>query len=74
MSIMQIGPLTNVLEAFAAAVAAGVALGSVGVGSLGLLLGWSRRSIGDRAVTDGYVGGVVGAGVVVIDMVLRYLV
>jgi len=74
MSIMQIGPLTNVLEAFAAAVAAGVVLGSVGVGSLGLLLGWSRRSIGDRAVTDGYVGGVVGAGVVVIDMVLRYLV
>jgi hypothetical protein len=72
MALGQIGPLTTVLEAFATAVAAGVVLGSVGVGSLGLVLGWSRHSIGDRAVTDGYVGGVVGAAVAVIDVVLRY--
>jgi hypothetical protein len=43
------------------------------LGCLGLILDWSRRSIGDRAVTDGYVGGMVGGIVAVIDIVLRYL-
>jgi len=66
--------MTTVMEAAATAVAAGVVLGSVGVGSLGFVLGWSRRRIGDRAVTDGYVGGMVGAAVAIIDVVLRYFV
>ncbi|MGE5281221.1 MAG: hypothetical protein ACM3N0_02670 [Chloroflexota bacterium] len=39
MVLAQIGPLTNVLEAFATAVAAGVVLGSVGVGASVLHLG-----------------------------------
>jgi len=72
MVLAQIGPLTTVLEAYATAVAAGVVLGSVGVGGLGLVLGWSRRSLGDRAITDGYVGGLVGAAVALIDICLRY--
>jgi hypothetical protein len=47
MALAQIGPLTTALEAFAAAIGAGVVLGSVGVGGLGLVLGWSRQVIGD---------------------------
>jgi hypothetical protein len=72
MAVAQIGPLTTVLEGYATAVAAGVVLGSVGVGGLGLVLGWSRRSIGDRAITDGYAGGMVGAAIALIDICLRY--
>jgi hypothetical protein len=73
MELVNLGPLTTMLEVAAAAVAAGIVLCSVAVGVIGLALGWSRREIGDRALTDGYIGGAIGAGLALVDVVLRYV-
>lgn len=72
MVFAQIGPLTTMLEAAATAVGAGVVLGSVAMGVVGLVLGWSKLDIGNRALTDGYIGGVIGAGVALADILMRY--
>ena len=71
MAFAQIGPLTTVLEVAATVAGAGVVLGSVAMGAIGLALGWSRQEIGDRALTDGCVGGVVGIAVAVVDAALH---
>jgi hypothetical protein len=72
MVLAQIGPLTTMLEAAAASVGAGVVLGSVAIGVVRLAQGWSRQRIERRALTDGYVGGVFGAVVAFVDIILRY--
>ncbi len=72
MALAQIGPLTTVLEAAATAVAAGVALGGVAAGILGLIRGWSRTAIEGNALASGYVGGGVGAALALLDLILRY--
>lgn len=72
MLLAQIGPLTTMLEAFAAAVGAGAVIGSVAVGIRGF---WARRSIPDielQALSGGYVGGAGGAVLVLLDVVIRY--
>lgn len=72
MLLVQIGPLTTMLEAFAAAVGAGAVTGSVAVGIRGL---WARGSIQDielQALSGGYIGGAGGAVLVLIDVVIRY--
>jgi len=71
MAIAQIGPLTTVLEAAATAAGTGIVLGSVAMGAVGLALGWPRREIGDRALTDGCVGGLLGLAAAVADIALR---
>ncbi len=43
------------------------------MGVAGLALGWSRQEIGNRALTDGYIGGLLGAAVVAVDTLLRYV-
>lgn len=72
MALAQIGAFTSAFEAAATAVGAGIVLGSVTMGVVGLALGWSRRNIGDRALTDGYIGGAIGAGLALVDIALRY--
>lgn len=72
MELAQIGPLTTMLEAVAASVGAGIVLGSVSIGATRLARGWARQRIERRALTDGYMGGMVGAIAAVIDIVLRY--
>jgi hypothetical protein len=72
MRFAQIGPLTTVLEAVAASVGAGIVLGSVAIGAVRLARGWSREQIERRALTDGYLGGIIGAAAAVIDIILRY--
>lgn len=72
VTFAQIGPLTTALEAVATSVGAGVILGSVAIGAVRLARGWSRERIERRALTDGYLGGVVGAVAAVIDIALRY--
>jgi hypothetical protein len=72
MLLAQIGPLTTMLEAFAAAVGAGAVIGSVAVGVCGL---WARRSIQDielLALSGGYVGGAGGGVLALIDAVISY--
>jgi hypothetical protein len=72
MALAQIGPMTTVFEAMATAVSAGVVLGSFTMGVAGLALGWSKREIGHRALTDGYMGGIAGVAVALFDLALRY--
>jgi hypothetical protein len=61
-------------EAAAASVGAGIVLGSVAIGAARLATGGSRQSIERRALTDGYLGGIIGATVSLIDVILRYAV
>ena len=72
MALAQIGPLTTMLEAAAAAVGAGVVLGSVALGVARLAVGWPGRRIERRALTDGYLGGILGGVVAAVDLILRY--
>jgi hypothetical protein len=44
------------------------------MGVIGLLRGWSREEIGERALVDGYIGGIFGVTFVILDAALRYLV
>lgn len=72
MTIEQIGPLTAVVEALAAAVGAGVVLGGVAIGILDLVQGSSRADLESDALAGGYIGGGVGAFLALTDLILRY--
>jgi hypothetical protein len=72
MAFAHVGPLTTVFEALATAIGAGVLLGSFAMGTVGLVARWPRKELGARALTDGYVGGIVGVLVVLFDLVIRY--
>lgn len=72
MAVAQIGPLTNLLEALAAAVGAGVVLGSFALGTYRLTRGGSREEIEARVLMDGYVGGFASIVFVALDIVVRY--
>jgi hypothetical protein len=72
MTLAQIGPLTAVLEATATAVGAGVVLGGVAAGILGLVQGASRADVEEKALASGYIGGGIGAALALVDLILRY--
>lgn len=72
MTFAQIGPLTSMLEAVATAVGAGILLGGFVTGFAGLIEGRPRRELENRILADGYRGGALGAGVVLVDLILRY--
>lgn len=71
--IGQIGPLTTLAEAGATAVGAGVVLGSVGTGTLGLVTGLSTEKLEHYALRGGYAGGVAGALLALLDLAVRYV-
>jgi hypothetical protein len=68
----QIGLFTSIVEGAATAVAAGVVLSSVAMGLMGMALGWSRQELAVRTLTDGYVGGLLGGVLAVVDILIRY--
>ncbi len=72
MAFAQIGPLTTLTEAGATAVGAGVVLLSVAAGAWGLATRRSRVEIEEWALRGGYLGGVFGAAVAVVDVLFRY--
>jgi hypothetical protein len=71
MALAQIGPFTAMLESVAAAVGAGVVLGSVYSGLRGLRRS-PLREIERGALSGGYFGGAIGAVLVVVDILVRY--
>jgi hypothetical protein len=73
MALAQIGPVTSIFEALATAVAAGVLLGGVLTGIVGMTVGWSRDALAKRSLTDGYAGGLLGVAAVAADLLVRYL-
>jgi hypothetical protein len=73
MVLAQIGPLTTLTEAAAAAVGAGVVLVSAVAGVWGLAARRARHEIEDLVLKGGYFGGGAGAAAAFVDVVLRYL-
>ena len=74
MALAQIGPFTDILEAFAGAVGAGIVLGGFAAGIYGLVSRWKRGNSEELVLDAGYLGGVVGAVAVLLDLAMRYLV
>jgi hypothetical protein len=72
MVVAQIGPLTAMLESAAAAVGAGVVLGSVYSGLRCLLRRGPLREVERGALSGGYFGGAIGAVLVLVDILVRY--
>jgi hypothetical protein len=72
MAFAQIGPLTTAAEAAATAIGAGILLGSFVLGTISLLRGTPRPILEGRVLTDGYLGGLVGACIALFDLLLRY--
>jgi hypothetical protein len=71
-AIAAVGPLTSLVETVSTTVAAGILLGGFAIGAVGLLAGRSREEVSTRALTDGYAGGALGAGALLVDLILRY--
>jgi hypothetical protein len=72
MTVAQIGPLTTLFEAVAAAVGAGIVLGGFTMGTYRLMARQPREELETRVLADGYMGGIVGVLVVFLDLILRY--
>ncbi len=68
----RIGPLTEFLESVATAVGAGMLVGGFAIGSAAFIAGRSRQALAERTLTAGYLGGIAGAGAILIDIALRY--
>lgn len=71
MNHVHIGPLTHAVESLAALTGAGILLGSFAIGLAGLLLGWPRRTLAARALTDGYLGGLFALFMGLLDLLAR---
>jgi hypothetical protein len=72
--LAQIGLTTTVLESLATTIGAGMLVGGFALGIIGLFLGRSQRSLERRAFKDGYLGGLFGVGLLIVDATMRYVV
>jgi hypothetical protein len=72
VGLAHIGLLTTVLEGAATAVGAGVVLSGVAMGLWGLAIGKPIADVEERALRGGYFGGGLGAGLALVDVILRY--
>jgi hypothetical protein len=72
--LAHIGFTTTLLESVATSIGAGMLMGGFVVGAAGLLLGWPRKSLEGRSLSDGYVGGLVAAVLLIFDFLMRYIV
>lgn len=72
MAIAQIGPVTSAVEALAAVVGVGIVLGGFAMGVLRVMSKRPRAEVEGQILTAGYVGGLVGFGSVLLDLLLRY--
>lgn len=72
MALAQIGPFTAVTEALATAVGAGAVLGGIAAGIRELIRGSTRAQLAESALLGSYIGGAVGVGLALVDLVLRY--
>lgn len=73
MCLGQVGPFTEILESLATAIGAGMLLGGFVLGGSALLAGRPRQAVAERALTDGFAGGVLAAAVAAIDLLVRYV-
>ncbi len=72
--IAHIGATTTVLEAAATSIGAGILMGGFLMGTVGLVLGWTREDFEGRVLRDGYIGGVTATAFLIFDLLVRYAV
>jgi hypothetical protein len=72
MVFAQIGPLTGLLESFAAAVGAGMLLGGFAAGLVALIRGWPRRLFDRSVLESSYAGGAVAIIVILADITFHH--
>lgn len=72
MALAQVGPLTALFEGLATAVGAGIVLGGFAIGLYRFWIGRSRQELEANVLADGYLGGAVGVGIVLLDLLMRY--
>jgi hypothetical protein len=68
LSLAQIGPLTTLMESLATAVGAAMLLGAFVVGATGVVLGVKRIWLEAIVLDAGYLGGVAGVALALIDV------
>ncbi|MEX1141518.1 MAG: hypothetical protein WEB79_04320 [Thermoleophilaceae bacterium] len=61
------GPLTGLLTACASAAAAGIVLGGLAAGFIGVLLSWGREDLDFRVRRAGFWGGAIGLAALLVD-------
>jgi hypothetical protein len=71
MPLAQIGPLTTVVESLATAVGAAMLLGAFAAGAMGVVFGVERKKLDALAFDTGYLGGIAGVVLSLVDLVLR---
>jgi hypothetical protein len=69
----HIGFATTVLESVATSVGAGMLLGGFVMGAVGVALGWDHKDLEERALRDGYIGGIAAVAFLIYDLA-RYIV
>ena len=74
MTFAQIGPLTALFEGLATAVGAGIVLGGFTVGLYRFWTSRSRLELENNVLLDGYLGGIAGVSMVLLDLLMRYAV
>lgn len=72
--LAHIGLTTTILESVATSIGAGMLVGGFAFGAAGFLRGRARQDLEKRALTDGYLGGLVAAVLLVLDLAMRYIV
>lgn len=72
--LAQIGFTTAVLESVAAAVAAGMLMGSFAMAAAGFIRGRTRRDIEEMALRSACEGGFFAIGLLLFDLLARYIV
>jgi len=72
--LAHIGLTTTVLESVATSIGAGMLISGFVMTALGLALGWSRREIEARALRDATAGGLLACGLLIFDLLMRYVV
>jgi hypothetical protein len=72
--LAQIGLTTTVLESVASAVAAGMLMSSFTMAAVGFLRGRTRRDIEEMALRSACEGGFFALGLLLFDLLARYIV
>ncbi len=49
-------------------------MGGFLMGTVGLVLGWTREDFEGRVLRDGYIGGVTATAFLIFDLLVRYAV
>ncbi len=72
--LAHIGFMTTILESLATSIGAGMLVGGFAFGAARFLRGRPRWDLEKRALTDGYLGGLIAAGLLILDLAMRYIV